>query len=267
MEVNQTQSRHSSRDALREILLNMMVSNPKYSARAFARDLGVSSPFINMVLNGKKKLSLNRAVEITQIFKLSEEEKQNLLQATLQDSGVNLEVKTKFNRSCLQSLSEEQFKVIADWYHFAILDLTTTKKFQANSQWIARKLELRPLEVEVAIARLIKVGLLRENGNRLEKTNLQIDVPTQASAPAVREHHRQMMRRAEEHLKKIDQKSFESRMICSVTFAGDKNLIEAARQKVLDFQQELASFMSAGKSCEDVYQLNIQFFPHTKEEL
>jgi uncharacterized protein (TIGR02147 family) len=263
----QTSPFETSKDILRQILLKKMKTNPAYSARAFARDIGVSPAFVTMILNGKKSINLNRAVEISQALKLADTEKHALLNATMHESGMDLQVKSKLDRRELTDLSEEQFTVIADWYHFAIMDLVTTKNFKSDSKWIAKRLSLRPLEVELAIGRLIKVGLLKKVGTQLKKVRNKVDLPTKVSLTAVREHHKQMMERAKEQLAKTDQKSFESRMISSMTFAADMNRIEEARKKVLDFQQELANFLSAGDECTEVFQLNIQLFPHTKDSL
>ncbi len=261
----QTHSKETSKDILRQILLKKIKANPAYSARAFARDIGVSPAFVTMILNGKKTINLNRAVEISQALKLQEKEKQALINATMQEAGMDLQVKGVLNRKELIDLSEEQFMVIADWYHFAILDLATTKSFKADTKWIAKRLTLSPLQVEVAIARLIKVGLLKETGGTFKKVHEKIEMPTKLSLTAVREHHRQMMERAKEQLTKTDQKSFENRMISSMTFSADAERIAEARQKVLDFQQELANFLSAGTNCTEVFQLNVQLFPHTKD--
>lgn len=262
----QPPSLERSKDILRQILLKKIKANAAYSARAFARDIGVSPAFVTMILNGKKTINLNRAIEISQALKLSENEKQSLLNATMQESGLDLQIKGKLDRSGLIDISEEQFAVIADWYHFAIMDLVTTKDFNFDVKRIAKRLSLSSLEVEVAIQRLIKVGILKQNGTRLTKVLNNLQLPTKISLTAVREHHKQMMERAKEQLTKTDQKSFESRMISSMTFAADMSRIEEARKRVLDFQQELANFLSAGDECTEVFQLNIQLFPHTKDQ-
>jgi hypothetical protein len=46
------------------------------------------------------------------------------------------------------------------WYHFAILELTRLQDFQPDSRWIARVLGLNPDEVNIALARLMRLGLL-----------------------------------------------------------------------------------------------------------
>jgi uncharacterized protein (TIGR02147 family) len=260
-------STETSKNILRQILLKKMKANPAYSARAFARDIGVSPAFVTMILNGKKTINLNRAVEIARALKLSEVTKGALLNAVIAESGLSLQFKSKVDRRELADLSEQQFAVIADWYHLAILDLVTTTKFKSDPKWIAKRLSLRPFEVEMALERLLKLGLLKRVGPHLVKVRKQMDFPTKHSVTAVREHHRQMMERAKGQLAMTDQKSFESRMISSITFAADSSRLEAARKKVLDFQHELANFLSAGEECDEVFQLNVQLFPHTKEDV
>ena len=256
----------SSKEVLRAVLLKKIKNNTAYSARAFARDIGVSPSFVTQILNGKKKINLNRAIDIVKALRLTDNEKQSLIGAVLSENGMELQVKSQPKKNLINDLSEDQFSVVADWYHFAILDLSTTKGFESTPAWIAKRLGLTPFEVEMALIRLIKVGLLVKSGNTYKKAKTQIEFPTKLSLTSVREHHRQMMDRAKLQLDKTDAKSFQSRMISSMTCAADKSKIEQARQKVLEFQQELANFLSDGSECEEVYQINIQLFPHTKEK-
>ncbi|SMF81280.1 helix-turn-helix domain-containing protein [Pseudobacteriovorax antillogorgiicola] len=46
-------------------------SNPRYSKRAFAKDLGIDQGFLSHLLNGKRKLSLQKAHEISENLDLS----------------------------------------------------------------------------------------------------------------------------------------------------------------------------------------------------
>ena len=60
----------------------------------------------------------------------------------------------------------EIFKIIGDWYHCAILELTYLSDFKAEPNWIAKKLGIGYLEAKLALERLISLGLLvKENGN------------------------------------------------------------------------------------------------------
>lgn len=49
------------RNLLKEKLSKRLSLNPKYSLRAFARDLSISSGQLSLVLNGKKGISPERA--------------------------------------------------------------------------------------------------------------------------------------------------------------------------------------------------------------
>jgi len=231
--------------------------------RAFARDLGISPDFVTQILNGKKRINVSRAVEIAKALKLTETEKSSLVDAVSHESGIDLKVREEVNYDALVDLSKEEFIAVANWYHFAILDLVTTENFQPNSSWIANKLGISVSDAEMGLARLLKIGLLIEKDGTIKKANRQVRFPTKVSIDAVREHHNQMMDRAKKQLERTDENSFNKRMVCSITCAADPRKIEEARKRVLDFQQELANFLSADEGCEEVYQLNIQLFPHT----
>jgi uncharacterized protein (TIGR02147 family) len=252
----------TSKDILRSFLVRKVENNRAYSARAFARDLGVSAAYVTMILNGKKKINLNRAIEIAQALKLTEKDKESLITAVLLENGIDIGKRKKALQ--LASITEEQFTAIADWYHLAILDLTTTKSFKPNAGWIAKRLGLKTVQVENAVQRLLRLGLLTTFKGTYKKANLQLDLPTKKSMAAVREHHKQMMEQAKLQLDKTDAESFEKRLIGSITFAGSSEKINEAKKRIADFQQEIADFMGE-TDCDEVFQLNLQFFTHTKK--
>lgn len=258
-----TQHKSSSAEVLKSFLQKKNKKNNLYSLRAFARDLGISPAFVTQILNGKKRINVSRAVEIAKALKLTETEKSSLVDAVFHESGIDLKVREEVNYDALVDLSKEEFIAVANWYHFAILDLVTTENFQSDTSWIAKKLGISVADAEMGLARLLKIGLLIEKDGTIKKANRQVRFSTKVSIDAVREHHNQMMDRAKKQLERTDENSFNKRMICSITCAADPRKIEEARKRVLDFQQELANFLSADEGCEEVYQFNIQLFPHT----
>lgn len=256
---------NSSRNFLKKILQKKIDNNSLYSSRALARDLGISPAYISQILSGKKHINLGRALEISNLLGLLEEERLMFLEAVIAEEGADVRLRSRVNYNSLCDLSMEQFLVIAEWKHYAIMDLTTTSNFNSNVDWIGKRLGIPKLEVELAIRRLIKVGLLSKENGILKKTYKQVRFPTQVSMESVREHHRQMMERAKLQLDRQDEKSFQQRMICSITCAADSARVEEAKKRVLEFQQELANFLSTSDNCQEVYQINIQLFPHSKE--
>ena len=71
-------------------------------------------------------------------------------------------------------LAVDTFNVIADWYHYAILELSKMEGFRSEPRWIAKKLHLTMAETRTAIGRLLRLGLLKEADGRLIATEEQV---------------------------------------------------------------------------------------------
>ncbi len=66
----------------------------------------------------------------------------------------------------LERLGRELSTLRSDWRHFAILELTRVGSFTPDSRWIARVLGATVDEVNVAVQRLLRFGLLQMTSDR-----------------------------------------------------------------------------------------------------
>ena len=66
----------------------------------------------------------------------------------------------------IQQLADDAARVIAEWYHYAILELTRLENIKPDSRWIARVLGITTDEVNLAVTRLLRLGLLEMAGRR-----------------------------------------------------------------------------------------------------
>ncbi len=237
-------ARSSEENLLRELLLTRTRKNPAYSLRALGRDLGVSAAYVSLVLSGKKRLSLKRAIQVNQLL----------------GRGVLPEaVKSKY-----LLLEMDRFHVLGQWFHLAILDLTTCSNFQPRVQWVARRLRISTSEVRDAVERLQRVGLLKVDGSRWVKTERLLFVPTKKSEPSVREFHTAMLERARQALSRTEPEEYRRRTISGFTIAANSARIAEAKERVRRFQSELVDFLTEGE-CDEVYQLGTQLFPLTEK--
>jgi uncharacterized protein (TIGR02147 family) len=214
-----------------------------------------------MLLSGKKKISVGRALEVSGNLKLESEDQQRLIAAVLEDEGVAL--RGELPNPDLQNFDRISLEVLKDWYYLPILDLSTTKGFKSEATWMANRLGINVNLVKEALEKLQEIGLLEVIDGRYRKTEKRFHLPTKKSAPAVRLHHLNMMGQAKRHLEDSGSENFADRMICSVTVAADSRRIREARQRVLEFQKQLAQFLAEGES-DEVYQINLQLFPLTQ---
>ncbi len=255
---------------LRELFLMRKRKNPSYSTRSFARDIGISQTLFSLVINGKRHLTTKQAAQISILLGLSKEKTDQFLKSTLlhlpssSKAIKKLRIKENFTKNSLSKIFDlENFKAISEWYHIAILDLSTIRGFVSDPKWIARRLGITSIQANDAIERLISLAFLKRKNGKLEKTSERIHFTTQKAEVAARHFHQQMIDLGRKALDKTDIRSFKAREISGTTMAVRRDRIDEAKEKIREFQKELADLVSDGE-CDEVYQLNVQFFPLTQ---
>lgn len=258
------------RKYLESILLRRRAINPRYSLRAFARDLGVNAPRLSEVLRGKKGLSLQAAMAVAQKLKLDKTEARtfcDLVQCTDARSPVARKLakerlKSRAAQAKYEPLASDEFDVIADWYHFAILELTQVPGFRSDVKWIAKSLTISFNEAQAAIARLLRLKLLEQNSRgQLVKTRA-VTTSCNRRSEAIRTHSKQILQKA---ICAIDEVPTEERDISTIMMPVNKKKWAEACEKIRVFRRELCAFLEEGAENE-VHCLAIQLFPVSRFE-
>ena len=274
------QMKRSPVDFLRDLFSTRRERNSSYSMSAFARDLGVSSSLLSRVLSGSRPMTLKLAMQISTALDLDEAKSNAMVLSVIQSSSksakISKKVRAKLENELSKSASQdsgplytsveiERFKTMASWHHLAILNLTTIEGFKNDPVWIAKKLGILAVEAQEAVERLIAVGLLSENETTLQRTKQNFYIKTQRSEFAIRKFHEQMIAKANDQLKNTSDVDFQRRLINGTTFACGPEHLETIKEKIDRLQDEILALVSTGAR-EDVYQMNVQFFPLTKSK-
>ena len=117
---------------LQKHLIRSQAKNPTYSIRSFARRLEISPSALSEILNGKRKISLQMAKRL--LLKTSANAKE-MEQALRLFKGSSKTEEKETNG--FEEISLQQFNIIADWYHFAILSLAETDDFRDEPEWLS----------------------------------------------------------------------------------------------------------------------------------
>lgn len=136
--------------------------------------MGVAPSNLSLILNEKKGISVKTALEIAKKLKLTSNEKElfiNLVSYKCARSNKErLKAKNKLDEIKVSPekniLKEDHFKIISDWYHFAIVELMTTQNFRSDLIWISKKLNITLIESTEAIERLTRLGLIKKVNNK-----------------------------------------------------------------------------------------------------
>lgn len=252
---------------LKGLLLRRISQNRSYSVRAFARDLKISHSYLSQILNERRGLSLRQALLLSDALHLGKEEKQRFIQLLFENKhyrlpGVAGAVSSPKSEENTVALDMDRFRTVKEWYHGAILEMTTLKDFKANPQWIAKSLGITPLQARAAVNRLKRLGVLETKGKKWQKTRRRFQFPTTSLDEAVNGFHREMIYKAFKTLEKKTSEDFEARDITGITVAIDPKRIPEAKKRIQKFRNQLADFLSKGEPSE-VYQLNVQLFALT----
>jgi uncharacterized protein (TIGR02147 family) len=251
------------RDFLGAELVRRIRTNASYSQRAFAKQLGVSPGELSEVMRGKRKLSLKSALRIAKGLGLSPSETRQLVFLVQKEKskdweGAQLIVESfEDELGPSQRLSMDSFNVISDWYHFAILSLMECEHFRWDPKWIASKLGIGTTEVRLGIERLIRVGLLRSVGNRLEATHADVASPEGIPSEAIRNYHQQILRKA---IQALEEQSVSEREISGITLAVAKRSLPDFKHDVSQFLDKMGKKYGSGKKKQEVYQLETALF-------
>jgi uncharacterized protein (TIGR02147 family) len=256
METTQNIRPTSFRVYLQQELIRRCDRNPNYSLRSFAKSLAISSSALSGILNGKRPLTEKTAVRLAAALGLPIEEIEALRQSHQGSESNNV-----------QTLTLDAFACISEWYHLAILELIRTKSFQPNPAWVARSLGLNRSQVNTAIERLQRVGLLR-----VEKDGSWIDCSANGKLTAIHESLTNaaamlnQKRILELGIQAINEVPVDRRNNTAMTIAVDSADLPEARRRIQKFRRELANFFEKSSSPEHVYHLAIALYPLTKIE-
>src|SRR5690348_6153125 len=132
---------------LKESLSMRQRMNPSYSLRAFARDLEVDSSTLSQIMNGKRSIPAKNSKILAAKLSLSPKES-TLFVESINRSSMSID---DIKISPLDErfmLDESYHKVIAEWEHYALLDLFDLNDFENNSEYFQKKLDLTANRVE-----------------------------------------------------------------------------------------------------------------------
>lgn len=244
--------------------------NPSYSLRAFASAIGIQSSKATEVLKGKKGLSAAAAERIAGKLKWSESETEFFVSLVESEHGrgsKNKEIARKkvdelSKREKFNEVSLDRFRIISDWFHFAILELTETKGFVSDVKWISQKLGIEKDIAERAIKRLIDSDLLVFKNGHFKQTLKNLATPSGIPSRAIKEHHVQILRKAEESL---ECDGVEERDFSTMTMPIDSSKLSEAKEMMKEFRRRFCKAQESTDQTDRVYCLSVQFFPLDKK--
>lgn len=228
--------------------------NPNFSLRAFAKWLGISPAQLSQMMTGKRPITFKSMNKISNRLGLSPLEKKNIFSSILKDQHF---VEPTHEKKLI--LQEDQFRLISDWYHLAILSLTKVKDAQADPRWISRRLGISLEQAHQALLRLERMGII-ETKPKFRQLTEPFEAVSQIPSDAIRKYHKQNLNLATE---KIDTVPLQLRQFQSISLPVNGKKIEAFKDLIDDFLSQ-ASDLADSQVATEIYHLNVQLFPVTQ---
>jgi uncharacterized protein (TIGR02147 family) len=242
--------------------------NSHYSLRAYAKACGFSPGVMSQFLSGKRIPSFQMAEKIIKALKLSHEEQECFLSSLAkkhQKRGlkrISPAFKKIIQSPTPKELSLDLFKVIGDWYHYAILMLTYVEQFNSDPKWIAEEIGITKTEAQLAINRLIQVGLIRKDkdGSLVATEEHFTTSDKNVTNSALKMHTKQSLQKA---IASVDNDPIDMRSMTYMTMAIDPNKISEAKKIIEDFTNRMSGVLETGKRSL-VYEFGVYLYPLQK---
>lgn len=227
------------RNRLQAELVSRCRKNPRYSLRSFARFLSVEPSALSKVLNSKRRIS--------EAFYSKISERLNW---------------TPTSSDEFKDLNLDLFEAISNWYHFAILELTSIQGFKSNARWVSARLGISIVEVRQAVETLGRLGflLIDKNGRWVDVSGSVTTINNKFTHAAFRKLQNQILMQASDALTSTP---IEERDQSAMTMAIDHTQLAVAKEEIKKFRRKLCQMLQSGKR-DSVYQLSISLFPVTK---
>jgi uncharacterized protein (TIGR02147 family) len=264
------------RTFLRQALAEKSKQQEGYSLRAFAEKLRISNSYLSEVMNGKKALSVDLAFKVALKLNLTDLETQYfclLVQLTQEEDPVyREEFQKRLNglnpKRKTHDLSVDLFKIISEWYHLPILEMTYLPSFRATPEYVTRKLGISKSEAELAIKRLFRVELLEKDEKSDGKSQVKKAhnyLLTESAVPnsAFKQYHKQMLAKAVES---IDEQTPKERMSATDVLALDSKYLPEVDRLSQEFSAAVMRLAEKSKVKDSVYALSVHFFNLTKKQ-
>lgn len=236
---------------------------PSYSLRSLSRDLKLSQSYVSEIFSGKKIPSAEKIKKITKLLGMDAFARKSYEESFFKDLFPIEKESSQSKSNKWKAATSGDGTILRQWFYVVVLDLIDCKDFINDPQWIAKRIGIKTPEAIEALNWLKTNKFIAKKGGELSRTEKKIRFHTTRSIAEVRLHHKQMMELAIVELtQKVDKESFDRRLITGITFSCNPHKLDSAKEKLLDAIYSVANELM-DDDCSDVYQLNLQLFPHT----
>jgi uncharacterized protein (TIGR02147 family) len=236
--------------------------NPRYSMRAFAQSLGSQIGVVSSLLNGKRTLTPKTVEKFGLKLGLDLKEIQKYQKQIKFAKQVKLE-------GSFQNYKKEQvdtYSFYSNWINSAILMFLKAKKKMFTPQFLGKKFNVKASDAKQAIERIQRLDLIKVDKSERVKGNqvsLISNLDQDMAMDAGKNFHRDMLNKSLEALEVIPR---DERDHTGMTMTFSKKDMKKAKELITKFRREFLTTFDKSSQKDEVYQLEVSFFPLTEKD-
>ncbi len=247
-----------------------------FTWQEFTRAAGFSSPVhLKYASEGRLNLSDTAAKRVAQAMHLVDFEQDYFCEMVkLDNAKTDAEKKAAFNKMIAiadahkaKILEGDSFRYFESWKNPVLRELAPSMP-GAKPLALARacRPEITAAEVTESLNFLVKADLLKKDkdGNYARTETGVTTGPMDVTPVAVRSMHRQMGEFALDAIEGVPQNE---RHFSGLTLGITQEAYTEIVQKIAEFRKEIIAIATRNTETEEVYRLNVQFFPMTNKSI
>jgi uncharacterized protein (TIGR02147 family) len=251
-------------------------SREGFTYRDFSKMAGMnSSSWLLHLIKGIKNLSNESIIKISKVLNLSSSEGEYFELLVHFTQAKDNDTKDYFYRkllACKKSLnmaqiSEEQYDYYTKWYHPVVRSLVSKVAFGDDYGLLAARLvpRITGAEAKESVALLAKLGLIKKDdaGNWIQAEPI-LSTGDEVMSLNIVNYHKQVSKLTENA---FDHSTREERDISALTLGISSETFGRIKTRLQSFRKELMEIVKESENPDRVYQLNLQFFPVSRQEV
>lgn len=250
-------------------------SRERFTYRDFSKMAGVnSSSWLLHLIKGIKNLSNESIIKISKALGMCASEAEYFELLVHFTQAKDSDTRDYFYRkmlACKKSLnmaqiSEDQYDYYTKWYHPVVRSLVSKVEFGNDYGLLAARLvpRITAAEAKGSVSLLVKLGLIKkdDSGNWLQAEPI-LSTGDEVMSLNIVNYHKQVSRLAENA---FDRSAREERDISALTLGISMETFNRIKKRLQSFRKEIMEIVKESENPDRVYQLNLQFFPVSRQE-
>ena len=223
------------------------LKNDQYSLRAFAGDLDLPVSTLSHIMNGKRSLQYNKALEISERLNLTLLEKNSFVDQVYLESAPP-------EYSLIENNDRD---ILNEPLHFVLLNFINTKNFKSDTTWIAEQLNTTESNINKILKRLIEAKLIECTQGKIRRLKESLMIPPGKYVEEQKNFHKRILQQA---VNALDHYPREKRYLTCTTLAINKKDLPKAMKELAKARENISKLLES-QNKEEIYHLELGLFP------